>query len=363
MGSGALSLSFQGLSSSAAFAGWLRWETIAPSGASVFNACFGDVGRKTLPETGTYRIRVWVGANNPAYVGVYAFRIFTLPGDVRCAIQKGAVVSDGVPVAGAGRIDQPGGLDTYTFEGLAGQNVNFEQLSAAAAFGGWLYWQGLKPSGTTLFTGYFPGSVRQRRTLPETGIYTIRVYPQPPNTTSVGASSFRTRCAVSAGPDEFATLPNTALTIPRSKFLCNARLEIGDSPTLAMTNPTSAFGGTLVMTSNAISSTPPAGFNGLDHFTYRLRGQFGDEDTANVVVRVGTDVQQGATVVSVVSAGTSSVMVCLLGLPNQTYVVEQSSDLTAWSSAGLLTADGIGSMTYHYEVAPVGKRFYRFRRQ
>ena len=34
----------------------------------------------------------------------------TLPGDVRLNIQKGDVISDGIPVTGSGRIDEPGGL-------------------------------------------------------------------------------------------------------------------------------------------------------------------------------------------------------------------------------------------------------------
>src|SRR5690606_40249520 len=99
---------------------------------------FADSGRRIMPETGTYTLRVWVGSNQPDYIGNYSFRIYTLPGDVRLNIQKGDVISDGVPVTGAGRIDEPGGLDTYTFSGIAGQRVNFEQLSAAPEFKGWL---------------------------------------------------------------------------------------------------------------------------------------------------------------------------------------------------------------------------------
>jgi hypothetical protein len=357
------SLSFEAISKSAAFAGWLQWEVKTPGGASLFSNYFTDGGRKTMPETGTYTVRVWAGANNPACLGNYAFRIYTLPGDVRINIQKGDVISDGVPGSGAGRIDEPGGLDIYTFSGIAGQRVNFDQLGAAPAFSGWLYWQVIAPGGSNWFGGYFPGNLTQRHTLPETGNYTIRIYANSVNPAYVGAYSFRTWCEVMAGPDQLATLPNTTLPIPMNKFLCNDSLEIGDIPTVDLTNSVSALGGTLMVTNNTIFYTPPNDFSGVDNFTYRLQGVFGDEDFASVSVRVGAGVNQGATVVSLVRESPASVMVCLLGAPNQTYVVEQSTNLTTWASSGLIAADAAGSMTYHYVIEPVEKRFYRFPKQ
>jgi len=362
-GTAGQSLSFEAISKSAAFANWLHWELKAPSGATVFGNYFTDGGRRTLPETGTYTIRVSVGANFTTYLGTYAFRVYTLPGDVRLNINKGDVISDGVPVSGAGRIDEPGGLDTYTFSGLAGQRVNFDQLSAAPAFAGYLFWQVVAPSGSNWFTGYFPGNEKQRRTLPETGNYTIRIYANSPNPAHIGAYSFRTWCDVFAGPDQLATLPNTPLSVPLGKFLCNDSFEIGDAPAIELTNSISAQGGTLLVATNTLVYTPPAGFSGVDRFTYRLRGLFGDEDFASVTVRVGTGVNQSATVVSLLRENATSVIVCLFGAPNQTYTVQQSADLASWSDIGQLTADAVGSMTYHYTVEPVEKRFYRFPKQ
>ena len=324
---------------------------------------FTDGGRRTLPETGIYTIRVWVGAHVTTYVGTYAFRIYTLPGDVRLNISKGDVISDGVPVTGAGRIDEPGGLDTYTFSGLAGQRVNFDQLSVAAAFGGYLYWQVVAPGGSNWFAGYFPGGTTQRRTLPETGNYTIRIYANSPNPAYIGPYSFRTWCEVVAGADKLATLPNAELAVPVNKFLCNDSLEIGDVPTIELTNSTSAFGGVLILTNNTLIYRPPAGFSGVDTFTYRLLGTFGDEDFGTVNVQVGPGMDQGATLVSLVRESATSVMVCLMGEPNQTYDVEQSADLVTWTVIDELTADAAGSMTYNYSVEPVEKRFYRFPKQ
>lgn len=356
------SLSFEAIGSAAAFAGWLQWELKTPSGASLFSNYFTDGGRRTMPETGAYTIRVWVGANSLNYIGTYGFRIYTLPGDVRLNIAKGDLISDGVPVNGAGRIDEPGGLDTYTFSGIAGQRVNFDQLSAAPAFNGWLFWQVIAPSGSNWFSDYFPGGTKQRRTLPATGNYTIRIYANSVNPAYVGAYSFRTWCEVVAGPDQLATLPGVVLNVPLSKFLCNDSWEIGDVPAIELTNAISAQGGSMVLTlTNTMVYTPPAGFTGVDQFTYRLRGMFGDDDFASVAVRVGPGVTQGATVVSLVRENATSVMVCLFGAPNQNYNVEQSTNLTTWASLGQITADAAGSMTYHYTIEPVGQRYYRFK--
>lgn len=361
-GTAGQSLSFEAIAKSAAFAGWLQWELKAPSGASVFSNFFTDGGRKTLPETGTYTIRVWVGANHPNYVGTYAFRVFTLPGDVRLNIQKGDLISDGVPVSSAGRIDEPGGLDTYTFSGIAGQRVNFDQLSVAPAFGGYLYWQIVAPSGSNWFAGYFTGNTKQRRTLPETGNYTIRIYANSVNANHIGAYAFRTWCEVAALSDQLATLPDTALAVPVGKFLCNDTFEIGDAPLVELTNSVSANGGTLALQNQTLVYTPPTGFSGTDQFTYRLRGLFGDDDFASVKVRVGNGADTGATVVSLVRNGPASVLVCLLGAPNQTYTVQQSTNLTTWTNISEITADAAGAMTYLYGLEPTGQKFYRFLR-
>ena len=105
------SFSFDAISESTGFAGWLQWEARTPSGQLLFGNFFDDVGRKTLTESGTYKIRVWVGANNTGYLGNYAFRIIAPPGDVNLGILKGDVVSNNVPAVGAGNIEAHGALE------------------------------------------------------------------------------------------------------------------------------------------------------------------------------------------------------------------------------------------------------------
>lgn len=361
-GTAGQSLSFETISESPAFGGWLQWEAKTPTGQTLFSSYFDDAGRKTLPETGAYTIRVWVGANNTTSVGTYSFRIHTLPGDVRLNIAKGETISDGVPIVGAGRIDQPGGLDTYTFDGLEGQRVCFEQISADAAFAGYLFWQVITPAGSNLFTGYFPGGTVVQRRLPDTGPYTVRIFAESTAPSFIGPYSFRTWCPVKANPDNLATLPGAALSVPAGKLLCNDSVEIGDSAVIELASSASSAGGSLAVTNGALAYVPAPGFTGFDTFSYRLAGQFGGEDTTTVTVRVGENVDRGATVVSLVRENPNTAMVCLLGAPNASYIVEQSADLAAWTGTDSLTADEAGSMTYYYTIEPAGNRFYRFRR-
>ena len=118
--------------------GYLEWEVKAPSGTKVFTAFFsGDVGRKTLPETGTYTVHFWIGKNDSTLLGKYAFKISALL-DSTFGIDLGQTVTNGVPGQGAGQIETAGGQDLYSFTGNAGQKIKFQSLYAAPAFGGYL---------------------------------------------------------------------------------------------------------------------------------------------------------------------------------------------------------------------------------
>jgi hypothetical protein len=91
-------------------------------------------------------------------------------------IQIGDTITDGVPGPGAGNIEDPGGVDIYTFSGVAGQQVYFDLFGVDPALAQ-VRWKLVAPGGQVLFDRIFnccggvdPGVV----TLPETGVYTIR---------------------------------------------------------------------------------------------------------------------------------------------------------------------------------------------
>ncbi len=350
-----------GIQAAASLGGWLKWELKSPGGQCVFSSFFGSVGRKTLPETGTYTLRCWAAVNDPARIGTYSFRLSPV-GDSHFALRIGDVVTNGVPGVGAGRIEDSGGQDFYAFEGVAGQQVNFEQLDAAAAFAGYLRWEVKAPAGTNWFSNYFQNGRRERRTLPATGTYTIRVFAQSLEPAHVGNYAFRTWCDVVALPDKIATSPGTGRAVPIGTFLCNDRSEPEDILELELVSPNTLQGGTLTKTFSAITYTPRAGFTGIDTFSYRLRGNLGGVSTNEVTIHVVPGASESAVVVSATRYGAGGVSLCLLGAPGQYYLVDESTNLVNWAMKESITAALDGAMSYGFFTTNGPKRFYRFRK-
>ncbi|MBK8002154.1 MAG: hypothetical protein IPK15_26545 [Verrucomicrobia bacterium] len=262
-----------GIQAPCATAAGCSGEPKSPDGQNVFSSFFGSVGRKTLPETGTYTLRCWPAINDPSRIGTYSFRL-TPVGDSYFALRIGDVVTNGVPGVGAGRIEDASGQDFYTFEGVAGQQVNFEQRFTATTFAGYLKWEVKTPAGTTGSRNYFQNGRRERRTLPATGTYTIRVFAQSLEPQHVGAYAFRTWCDAIAMPDRIATSPAAARAVPIGTFLCNDRLEPGDAvevePRFRPTPRTADCSRRLAARSPL--SRHERAFTGIDNFVVKPRG-------------------------------------------------------------------------------------------
>lgn len=350
-----------GIQAAASLGGWLKWELKSPGGQSVFSSFFGSVGRKTLPESGTYTLRCWAAINDPARIGAYSFRILPV-GDSAFALRIGDVVTNGLPAAGAGRIEDAGGQDFYTFEGVAGQQVNFEQRFATASFAGYLKWEVKTPAGTNWFSNYFQNGRRERRTLPANGTYTIRVFAQSLEPEHVGTYAFRTWCDAIALPDKIATSPATTRAVPIGTLLCNDRYEPGDAVEVELISTNTTQGGLLMKTFSAITCTPRAGFTGIDTFKYRLRGTLGGISTNEVFVHVEPGGSEKPVLVSTVRNGGGGVSLCMLGVAGQSYLVDESTNLVNWVQKETVTAALDGSMSYGFLTTNGPKRFYRFRK-
>jgi hypothetical protein len=355
------SLYFEDLAVASTLGGWLQWEVKSPSGQLLFNDYFGGgkAGRKTLPETGTYTIRCYVGNNDPELTGPYSFRISGINDD-HYPVAIGDVVTNGFPALGAGVIETAGGEDTFTFPGTAGHEIVLEELSADTAFAGWLRWEIKAPDGTILQARYFQPGHSGRLVLPATGTYHVRVFAGAPNPEYVGNYSFRTYSEVVARRDQFGVRVGGVLEIPKQKFLCNDECQPVDSLSVELPEGVSSQGGVLVDGHNTILYVVPVAFSGIDTFRYRIRGQFGGVDTAVVTIRVYPEADAAAHVASVVRSKEGAVEVCLLGLPGQTYGIEESEDLVEWVSVGQITADNMGAMGFQYSAGTPDKLFYRF---
>jgi uncharacterized protein YdeI (BOF family) len=188
---------FEPLTRSAALQNSLRWQLIRPDGQTVFSSFFSNLqGRTLLPETGEYKVRVYTSGTDATWFGVYSFRAEPIAPDQTFSYEIGTTVSDDVPAAGAGKLEQAGTEDHYVFSGNAGQIIFFESIRHDEAFGGSLRWQLIRPNGQTVFSSFF-SNAQGRTVLPEAGDYRIRIFTDGTQSAWKGSYSFTTRGDVS----------------------------------------------------------------------------------------------------------------------------------------------------------------------
>lgn len=152
------------------------------------------------------------------------------------------------------------------------------------------------------------------------------------------------------------------MVVPIGKLLCNDLSEANDVLDVDLPATTTAQGGLLAKTAVAVVYTPKPGFVGTDSFPYTLHGRFGGTDTTLVTVKVVAGIDPGLVIVSVFRMSSNTVRACLLGATNQTYRVEVSTDLKAWSPKETLTTEADGSATYDFTTDQTGSQFYGFRK-
>jgi hypothetical protein len=93
------------------------------------------------------------------------------------AVQIGDTITNGVPGPGAGNIEEPGGVDIYTFTGMEGQQVYFDAFGVDPALVQ-VHWKLNAPDGTVVFDRILNccgGVDAGVHTLPQAGVYTLRV--------------------------------------------------------------------------------------------------------------------------------------------------------------------------------------------
>ena len=170
---------------------FIRWTLLAPDGSELFGAPIGDRAL-TLAQTGTYTLNVHGSGIDDT--GTYSFRLLDAPAAEEFTIAFGDAVSDGVPGAGAGNLEQPGAVDVFRFDAVAGQVAILDALAGNPAV---FHWALTAPDGAVLSDVFF---VDQQVTLPQDGTYTVTVSGQ--QVASTGTYSFQ----LSAAPpvtDEF----------------------------------------------------------------------------------------------------------------------------------------------------------------
>jgi len=171
--------------------GTFRVILTAPDSTQIYSGFFLDA-EIPLPQTGTYTLRIegLVLTNT----GAYSFRLLSIPAAQTFDISIGDVVSDGVPASGAGNLEAPGAVDIYRFDGTAGQTIIFDALvGSTGQFNVYLF----APDGTQVTSNFY---VDWQLTLPQTGIYTLRI--EGLQVIGTGIYSFQL-LNVPPAPDEF----------------------------------------------------------------------------------------------------------------------------------------------------------------
>jgi hypothetical protein len=84
--------------------------------------------------------------------------------------------------------------------------------------------------------------------------------------------------------------------------------------------------------------------------------------TNEVTIHVVPGAGESMVVVSTARHGTNRVSLCLLGVPGQNYLVDESTNLVNWAQKETVTAALDGAMSYGFFTTNGPKRFYRFRK-
>jgi RHS repeat-associated protein len=92
--------------------------------ANVIGNCNADIGRRTLPLTGTYTIVT--STDKPNVNSRYKFFVHAVPPDQHFSVRLLRTVSPESPTRGAGHISAPGEQQFYDFSASAGATVHIE---------------------------------------------------------------------------------------------------------------------------------------------------------------------------------------------------------------------------------------------
>ena len=144
---------------------WAYAAVYAPTGALVDTFTANTIRPLTLPEDGTYAVRVT--EYHYYYTGSYNLGLESLSplGPVVAHLTSGSLVSDS--------IDQSGEADYFTFTGNVDDSVDLTLTQSGFAGGTWAYAALYAPSGALIDT--FTANALESYTLTESGTYVVRV--------------------------------------------------------------------------------------------------------------------------------------------------------------------------------------------
>jgi len=144
----------------------LGFRLFSPSGASIRSVSFLDSGAIELPEDGQYTIELGSETSGRTQILIpYSFTIVDVPPVAPVDIELDESV--------VGAIDIPTQTQSYTFDGLAGQQIYFDLVDPAFAFNHGVSIVG--PAGEVVLDAQLV-SPNQLMELPASGEYTVSIF-------------------------------------------------------------------------------------------------------------------------------------------------------------------------------------------
>ncbi len=175
------------------------------------------------------------------------------------------------------------------------------------------------------------------------------------NTTTAQFTVFVNRPPAFSGYS-ISTPKNTSASLSLVKLLGQASDPDGGVPALAGFISASTHGGAVTQGTGGLTYTPPANFAGTDSFTVNIADGQGGLTPGTVTVSVAP----GAVNVPEVSIQPGSLAhLVFRGIPNQTYVIQKSFNLTTWTDAISVPATSNGTVSWSDPTPVTGPVFWR----
>jgi uncharacterized protein YdeI (BOF family) len=234
----------------------LTWKLVQTGSGATVKTGYGCSGN-TVPDlpAGSYQLKVTSPDHAVTYGGTYKLDVYEKPQPQAFDVTPPASISDGVPAAGAGKLESQVSEDHYSFSTTAAESFRIEFWSCSAPVGGFTpSWKLVDTgSGETVETGAGcrattvpdlpPGSYRLEVTSPNsTGTYKLRLAPREVVPISLpasisdgapvpGAGKLETPAAEDAYSFSIGTAASVQITFSQCQASLHMRLVDADTGT------------------------------------------------------------------------------------------------------------------------------------
>ncbi len=167
-----------------------------------------------------------------------------------------------------------------------------------------------------------------------------------------------------AGTGNYQRPAGTPLTIAIADLMTNASDADGDTVTFASAGSMSTNGATIMSDSNYVHYLPPAtNADVTDAFSYTVTDNFGATNQGTVVITVFFPNGPSVNITSIVTLGNGTSLISFAGIPNRTYLIQATTNVTPtilWTTLSTNTAGTNGLFQYNdLDSTNFPTRYYR----